>query len=70
MIESLNRHLNSPIHQQPLYHCPRNTRRREFISLAGLMNNLESERCGYTWFEDVQRTARSIMGLNRLLTFN
>ncbi|KAI4863443.1 hypothetical protein F4820DRAFT_450015 [Hypoxylon rubiginosum] len=69
-INSLNQHLNSPAHQQPLYHCPnRNGCGRDFKTLAAIMNHLESESCAFTRFETVQRTVGDIMSGNRLLRF-
>ncbi|KAI0386063.1 hypothetical protein F5Y04DRAFT_163258 [Hypomontagnella monticulosa] len=66
----LNQHLNSPAHQQALYHCPnRNRCGREFKTLAAVMNHLESESCSFTRFENVQRTVGDIVSGNRLLTF-
>ncbi|KAI1397047.1 hypothetical protein F4819DRAFT_473284 [Hypoxylon fuscum] len=70
-LHSLDQHVSSPTHQQNLYHCPkRNTCGREFTTLAALMSHLESESCGYTKFENVQRATRSIMSGDRLITFN
>ncbi|KAI1779637.1 hypothetical protein F4818DRAFT_436941 [Hypoxylon cercidicola] len=69
-IHSLNQHLNSPAHQQALYHRPnRNGCGRDFKTLAAIMNHLESESCAFTRFETVQRTVGDIMSGNRLLTF-
>ncbi|KAI2464899.1 hypothetical protein F4781DRAFT_411154 [Annulohypoxylon bovei var. microspora] len=69
-ITSLNQHLGSAAHQQNLYHCPnRIVCGREFSTLAALMNHLESESCGYTKFENVQRSAKNITNLNRLIGF-
>ncbi|KAI1381888.1 hypothetical protein F4677DRAFT_439695 [Hypoxylon crocopeplum] len=69
-INGLNQHLNSPIHQQPLYHCPnRNGCGRDFKSLAAVMNHLESESCSYMRFENVQTTFSNLVSGNRRLTF-
>ncbi|KAI1210071.1 uncharacterized protein F4807DRAFT_423720 [Annulohypoxylon truncatum] len=69
-LESLSQHLSSPVHQQNLYHCPKRIAcGREFTSLAGLMNHLESESCGYTKFENVQKSAAGIMSSDRLIGF-
>ncbi|RYP80134.1 hypothetical protein DL769_002620 [Monosporascus sp. CRB-8-3] len=66
----LNQHLNSPIHQQNLYHCPNRVGcGREFTSLAGVMNHLESESCGFTRFENVQNGIRNIVRGDRLIEF-
>ncbi|KAI0022556.1 hypothetical protein F4780DRAFT_777616 [Xylariomycetidae sp. FL0641] len=69
-LESLNQHLSSPKHQQALYRCPnRSSCGREFKTLAAFMNHLESESCGYTRFEAVQRAAKDLVSFDRRLTF-
>ncbi|KAJ5893626.1 hypothetical protein N7495_005317 [Penicillium taxi] len=71
----LSQHLNSPIHQQKVYHCP-NSRRcpKEFVSLAALFNHLESESCQFMRFEKVQQVhgqvAESLIRGGRLLAFH
>ncbi|KAI1857566.1 uncharacterized protein JN550_013199 [Neoarthrinium moseri] len=65
----LNRHLNSPIHQESLYHCPNRQCGKEFTVLAGIINHLESESCGYMRFEDVQRDIHNVVGGSNLLSF-
>lgn len=45
-LTALNQHLNSPVHQQKIYHCPRSHCRLEFVALSALVNRLESETCG------------------------
>ncbi|EMR67222.1 putative zinc finger protein [Eutypa lata UCREL1] len=67
----LDQHLNSPIHQQNLYHCPnRMDCGKDFKSLAGVMNHLESESCGFTRFEKVQTGFRGVVGGDRLIGFH
>lgn len=57
----LNTHLNSPIHQQKLYHCPNHAKcGREFTTLAGVFSHLESESCSYMRFEVVQQKLDNI----------
>ncbi|KAI8624293.1 hypothetical protein F5Y19DRAFT_322010 [Xylariaceae sp. FL1651] len=69
-LKSLNQHLASPVHQQSLYHCPNLDHcAREFTSLGALMNHLESEICGYTRFETVQRSMRNIISGDKLIAF-
>ena len=53
-LSSLNQHLESPAHKQTLYRCP-NSRKcgKEFVTLAGLFNHLESESCSFMRFEKV-----------------
>ncbi|KAI0008992.1 hypothetical protein F4779DRAFT_628130 [Xylariaceae sp. FL0662B] len=67
-LSSLNQHLNSPIHQETLYHCPNWQCRKEFTTLAGIINHLESESCGCTRFENVQRGIQDVVSGNRLIT--
>ncbi|KAI0880510.1 uncharacterized protein GGS22DRAFT_197565 [Annulohypoxylon maeteangense] len=65
-LQYLNQHLSSPIHQQNLYHCPKpGACGLLFTTLAGLMNHLESESCGYTKFENVQRSFEPIVYSNQ-----
>ena len=59
---SLNMHLNSPAHQQKVYHCPnRKNCSKEFVTLAGLFNHLESESCGAMRFERVQQVQKTLI---------
>ncbi|KAG2341971.1 hypothetical protein BDR05DRAFT_976668 [Suillus weaverae] len=50
----LNRHLTSPRHQEKVYRCPLSTCQAHFVSLSGLCQHIESERCGVTRFKAVQ----------------
>ncbi|CAN8095931.1 unnamed protein product [Discula destructiva] len=67
-LQSLNQHLASPAHQQALYHCFNISCRREFTTLGALISHLESERCGATRFENVQRGIDDFIRKGRLLT--
>ncbi|KAI3324226.1 hypothetical protein HD806DRAFT_62966 [Xylariaceae sp. AK1471] len=67
-LPSLNQHLQSPIHQQKLYHCPNPGCAKEFTSLAAVCNHLESESCSFMRFQDVQGKFQGIMSGNRLIT--
>ncbi|KAH7134205.1 hypothetical protein EDB81DRAFT_93278 [Dactylonectria macrodidyma] len=67
-LHSLNSHLTSPRHQQNLYHCPGRPCRKEFTTLAGLVNHLESESCGYMRFQAVQSGIRHLVSSNRRIT--
>ncbi|KAI0895122.1 hypothetical protein F4806DRAFT_503077 [Annulohypoxylon nitens] len=70
-LQSLNQHLDSAVHQPKLYHCPKvYDCGREFTSLAGVMNHLESETCGYTTFENVQKSIQRILTTDNLISFN
>ncbi|KAI2613858.1 uncharacterized protein GGS25DRAFT_21250 [Hypoxylon fragiforme] len=69
-LQGLSQHLNSPAHQQPLYHCPnRRNCGRDFKTLAAVMNHLESESCSFIRFEDVQKTVTDLVSSDRRLTF-
>ncbi|KAI1143144.1 hypothetical protein F5Y05DRAFT_143730 [Hypoxylon sp. FL0543] len=69
-LNGLNQHLNSPRHQQALYHCPNRLNcGREFKTLAAVMNHLESESCAYMRFEAVQNTVGDLVSGDRRLTF-
>ncbi|EPS29140.1 hypothetical protein PDE_04089 [Penicillium oxalicum 114-2] len=59
---ALTQHVNSPAHEQKIYRCPNRRAEcgREFTSLAGLFNHLESESCGLTRFEKVVQAQRSL----------
>lgn len=61
--KALSQHLNSPVHQQKVYHCPnRNSCGKEFTTLAGLLGHLESESCGLMRFERVQQAQKRLIG--------
>ncbi|KAM4058336.1 zinc-finger double-stranded RNA-binding domain-containing protein [Hirsutella rhossiliensis] len=68
-LSSLEQHLNSPIHQQELYHCPNTSCCMNFKTLAGIINHLESESCRFIKFERVQRSVNNFVSSNRLLSF-
>ncbi|KAJ5579448.1 uncharacterized protein N7459_005433 [Penicillium hispanicum] len=60
--KSLDQHLNSPTHQQKVYHCPNRQAHcsQEFVSLAALFNHLESEKCSFIRFDKVQQVQRQL----------
>ncbi|KAF4446724.1 hypothetical protein F53441_9657 [Fusarium austroafricanum] len=66
-LSSLNQHLGSPTHQQKLYHCPGASCRRDFTTLAAMVNHLESESCGHMRFEAVQRNVQHIVDPRRMI---
>ncbi|KAK3346566.1 hypothetical protein B0T25DRAFT_460272 [Lasiosphaeria hispida] len=68
-LHGLNAHLNSPAHQQALYHCPKRSCGSDFKTLAAIINHLESESCGATRFDTVQRRIGDIVTGNRLISF-
>lgn len=57
-LQSLNQHLNSPVHEQKLYRCPGRGCGREYTALSGLVMHVESESCGVMRFSQVQDHAR------------
>lgn len=62
-------HLNSTVHQQTLYHCPNRNCNRDFKALAGVINHLESESCGFMRFDSVQRKVGSIVDARYMISF-
>ncbi|KAK3317695.1 putative zinc finger protein [Cercophora scortea] len=68
-LASLNQHLQSPAHQQDLYHCPNRGCAQEFKTLAALINHLESESCGFMRFDAVQKQMSGLVSSNRLIGF-
>ena len=61
--------MDALLDQQKLYHCPKHTCRKEFTTLAGIINHLESESCGFTRFDNVQRGIEGMISGNRLIGF-
>lgn len=68
-LNGLNQHLNSPIHKQKIYRCFGHGCRKEFGALAQLFGHLESERCGATRFDVVQRNAASVLTGQRMIAW-
>ncbi|KAF8655369.1 hypothetical protein AX16_003066 [Volvariella volvacea WC 439] len=52
----LNQHLNSPRHQAEMYFCPLAICGAQFRVLSGLLQHIESERCGISKFKTVRNT--------------
>ncbi|KAF8310754.1 hypothetical protein DL93DRAFT_2126413 [Clavulina sp. PMI_390] len=50
----LEKHLNSPRHEQKIYRCPRSDCQREFPTLSGFMQHVESQSCEAYRFRPVQ----------------
>ncbi|WXC65157.1 hypothetical protein SNK03_010965 [Fusarium graminearum] len=67
-LHGLKLHLESPKHQQKLYHCLNPTCRKEFATLAALINHLESESCKILRFQQAQRGISSIVDPNRMIS--
>jgi Zinc-finger of C2H2 type len=51
-LRSLNQHLQSPVHEQKLYHCPKCA--VKFNLFSGLVQHVESESCGIARFTQVK----------------
>ncbi|XEV05266.1 hypothetical protein FSHL1_010553 [Fusarium sambucinum] len=68
-LSSLNQHLESPRHQQNLYHCPNRSCFKEFTTLAGLVNHLESESCRFMRFQAIQNGMRGLVSSSRGIGF-
>lgn len=69
-IHGLNAHLNSPTHKQKVYHCPNGRCAKNFVTLAGLFNHLESESCSFMRFEKVQRQVAAVLDGRKLIAFS
>lgn len=67
-LQGLKLHLESPKHQQKLYHCLNPTCWREFTTLAALINHLESESCKVMRFQQVQKAISKIVDPNRMIS--
>ncbi|KAI2673396.1 transcriptional regulator family: C2H2 zinc finger [Penicillium roqueforti] len=71
--KALGSHVNSPVHNEKVYHCLKRGCPKEFHSLASLFNHLESESCGFIRFEGVQQVHRqlndAIMGRRTITGF-
>ena len=70
-VNALNAHLNSPAHERKAYHCPNSKGKcgKEFVTLAGLFNHLESEACAFMRFEKVQRQVGDVLQGRKLISF-
>src|ERR1700733_11050963 len=51
---ALTQHLNSPRHQEKIYRCPRSDCLREFTTLSGIMQHIESQSCEAYRFRAIQ----------------
>lgn len=58
-LRGLNSHLSSPAHEQKIYRCPGRGCGGEFKLLSGLVQHVESERCGVMRFATVQQQAKN-----------
>jgi hypothetical protein len=64
-LSSLNRHLESPAHEEKMYVCPLTSCKAEFVSLSGLWRHIESEKCGVKKFAVVRDALDGLMGRMR-----
>lgn len=65
----LQKHLDSPRHQEKMYRCPRSDCRKEFTTLSGFMQHVESQACEAYRFRAVQDVTRGLSSSLRRLTF-
>ncbi|KAL0932190.1 zinc finger protein [Colletotrichum truncatum] len=68
-LPGLTQHLNSPVHQEKLYHCPNRSCIKEFTTLAAVINHLESESCNFMRFANVQKQVGRIIDPGRMISF-
>ncbi|RPA71178.1 hypothetical protein BJ508DRAFT_345450, partial [Ascobolus immersus RN42] len=66
-LQALNQHLNSPAHEQMMYHCPKC--KSEFRRLSGLVQHVESERFGLMRFADVRGHFQGSIRFDRMLGY-
>ncbi|KAH8427243.1 uncharacterized protein LDX57_004956 [Aspergillus melleus] len=68
-VHGLNQHLNSPVHKQNLYQCPnKGNCGKEFVTLAALLNHLESESCRLVRFEAMNQCVNDVVQMGSFLT--
>lgn len=65
----LTKHLNSPRHQEKIYRCPRNDCQKEFPTLSGIMQHVESQSCEAYRFRAVQDVMNGLSTNLRRLAF-
>ena len=58
-LRALNQHVQSPAHEQNIYHCPKAGCGRNYKLLSGLIQHVESESCGLMRFSQVQQQAKN-----------
>lgn len=66
-LNALKKHLESPRHQQSLYHCMKRSCGKEFKTLAELINHLESEICKIMRFQQVQKSIATIVDPHKMI---
>jgi len=69
-LTALNQHLQSPRHEEKIYFCPKHDCRKEFTTLSGLCQHVESGSCGVLRFREVQAVMDSLVrGMKRLTAY-
>lgn len=66
---ALTQHLNSPRHQAKIYRCPRTDCLREFTTLSGIMQHIESQSCEAHRFRAIQDVMNGLSSSMRRLAF-
>ncbi|KAA1478130.1 hypothetical protein DENSPDRAFT_787681 [Dentipellis sp. KUC8613] len=66
---SLNKHLQSPRHEEKIYRCPNATCQMQFPTLSSFVQHAENGRCGVRQFKQVKNALDEIVGGMRSLTF-
>ncbi|KAI9435082.1 hypothetical protein H4582DRAFT_1972752 [Lactarius indigo] len=59
-LDSLNRHLKSPVHHEKIYRCPKQDCRVEFPTLSALCQHVERGTCGVGRFSQVRNAMDSL----------
>jgi hypothetical protein len=67
-LNQLNQHLASPKHQDKIYICRGPSCGLRFSALSGLVQHIESEKCGVSKFRAVQNAMDSMLGQMGRLT--
>ena len=65
----LNQHLQSPVHQDKIYRCPKSDCDADFVALSGLCQHVEGGSCGVRMFRQVQDVMDGLTRGFRTLTF-
>ncbi|ELU45831.1 zinc-finger double-stranded RNA-binding domain-containing protein [Rhizoctonia solani AG-1 IA] len=68
-LAQLNQHLASPVHEQPLYHCPKlgHGCRAQFKTASGLCQHIEDGSCGVARFKAIQDSMEILVrGVRRI----
>lgn len=60
--KALNQHLASPRHKDKIYICRGHECNKRFPSLSGLVQHIESNKCGVARFKSVQNAMDSMLG--------